>query len=79
MNDLELIRYKLKLEAQRARIDKDLVFETILVAQEMHMSVDEVLELDIDVYNAIIEYLKEKYEKLAEANQTHTPITFGWW
>jgi len=40
MNDLELIRYKLKLEAQRARIDKDLVFETILVAQEMHMSVD---------------------------------------
>ena len=79
MTDLELIRYKLNLEAQRARLDKDLVFETIFVAQEMHMTVDGVLELDIEVYNAIVEYLREKYEKIAEANQINKPITFGWW
>ena len=64
---MELFRLKMRLMAERAEMEKNLVFETIFVAQEMNMKVEEVLELDAIVYNYIVQYLKEKYEKREQA------------
>jgi len=64
---MELFRLKMKMMAERAEMEKNIVFETIFVAQEMNMKIEEVLELDAVVYNYIVQYLKEKYEKRESA------------
>ena len=60
----------MQFEAQQADLEKNLVFETLWVAQSMSWSIEYTLELGIDAYNNTVAFLKEQKEEMEKSMET---------
>jgi len=60
---LELLRLRLKRQMQEEKWEENFVTEIVLIAKEMGVSVNEILEWTIMKYNVISAVIRDFYEE----------------
>ncbi len=60
---LELLRLRLKKQMQEEKWEENFVTEIVLIAKEMGVSVNEILEWTIMKYNVVSAVIRDFYEE----------------
>lgn len=71
---LERIRQKFMLKAQKEMLEENLVKETIAVAQAMNWTLEYVLNMGIDAYFYVVDFLNEQAKEM-EKERFRPPAT----
>jgi hypothetical protein len=73
----EALRRRLAREFEETEWEWNFASEIVLVAKEMGVDTDELLDWTIMKFDVIRNVIAEFYKKQAEAKPTGTPVTLG--
>jgi hypothetical protein len=73
----EQIRARLRMQADIADFEWNFTSEVVLVAKEMGVDTDDVMEWTIMKFNVIKQVIYEYYDKMNNTNTVSKPVTLG--